>query len=248
MPLDFSQERVFEAEHPVRHLVLKGDTRARQLIAMFSGFHLAGQAKYNYVNALDGTPAHRVYVLDDFGPRGCYYIGAGKDRFVERSIVAMLEDLLAELGLDRSQLVLTGSSKGGTAALYLGVRHGFRVVAAAPQSRIATYCVKESRAAAVARLIAGGLYDADFAWLDDIVFEAIRESEHRPPIELLTSAHDRHHDSHVVPLIAMLRELGYPLDVTMSDYLRHNEVGAAFTRLLRQRFAPRPGRLLGRVS
>lgn len=248
MPLDLSQERVFEAEHPVRHLFVEGRPGAQELIAVFSGFQPAYQWRYNYVNALAGTPAHRVHVLDDFGDRGCYYLGADKDLFVERSVVRMLDSLLSELGLDRAQAVLTGSSKGATAALYLGVRHGFgRVVAGAPQTRIARYCVEESRAGSVAKLIAGSLDPADVAWLDELVFDAVRESAHRPDIEIFSSGADAQYGPHVLPMVALLEELGYPVRLTKGSYKAHPSVGDVFPRLLRRRFVPPRRRLRPRL-
>ena len=241
-----SHERVFEAEHPTRYLFLEGHPDTRELIVVFSGFHLANQAKYNYVRALSGTQSHRVYVLDDFGERGCYYLGADKDFLVERSVVRMLDAVLAELGFDRSQAVLTGSSKGGTAALYYGVRHGYRVLAAAPQTRIATYLTKESRTASVARLIAGSLTDEDMAWLDEVVPEAVRHAAYRPDIELFTSDGDAQQPVHVTPMVTLLRELGYPLRLTLGNYDGHRSVGGAFPHLLRERFiAPRAKSRLG---
>ncbi len=249
MPLDLSRERVFEAEHPVRHLFLEGRRRARRLIVVFSGFHPANEWRYNYVNALDETRAHRVYVLDDLGERGCYYLGADKDLLVERSVVRMLDALLAELRLDRSDVVLTGSSKGGTAALYYGVRHGYgSVLAGAPQTRIATYLTQEVPAGSVARLIAGSLSPDDLGWLDEVVFDAVRRSPHRPEIELFTSDDDLQQPVHVTPMISLLRELGYPVRVTKGTYRPHRAVAIAFPYLLQERFcAPRTPSRVGRL-
>jgi pimeloyl-ACP methyl ester carboxylesterase len=230
---------VFDAEHPVRHLFVEGRRGVQELIVVFSGFQLGKQWKYNYVRTLSGTPAHRVHILDDLGERGCYYLGAGKDLLVERSIVRMLDALLDELGLDRSQAVLTGSSKGGTAALYYGVRHGYgRVLAAAPQTRIATYCVDEARAGSVAKLIAGSLSPEDMAWLDDLVFQAVRRSPHRPDVEIFISDVDAQLETHVMPMVELLEELGYPLRITRGRYGAHADVGKAFPTLLRKRFMP----------
>ena len=238
---DFSDEQVFEAEHPVRYLLRRGTAEDAGLLVIFSGFHKPFVRRYNYVRSLADTTCHRLYVMDDLGARGCYYLGAGGDYFVERSVAALIAHVAGELGLDASKVVTGGTSKGATAAVYYAVKHGYAAaIVGAPQSYIATYLTRQSQARDVAELIAGDLSEQSLAALDRLLFETVRASPHRPELTFYTSEKDLHYARHLVPLLELLAECGYSASVIMGDYERHSAVGIPYSEFLAERVRQDP--------
>src|SRR4051812_1381032 len=140
-------EEVFAAEHPIRHVFVAAPGASR-LALVFSGFERAHQPRYNYIERLAALPCHRLHVLDDLGPRGCYYLGRDRDFFVARAIADLVDARLGDVGLTRSDVVAVGSSKGGTAALYHALTFDYgEAIAAAPQVLLARYLTETARAA-----------------------------------------------------------------------------------------------------
>ena len=193
------------------------------------------------MRSLADAGCHRLYVMDDLGARGCYYLGANGDFFVERSVVELIAHVAGELGLDTSEVVTAGTSKGATAAVYYAVKHGYAAaIVGAPQTYIASYLTRQTRASDVAELIAGNLSEPSLEALDRLVFETVRASPHRPELAFYTSEKDLHYRRHLVPLLELLAECGYSAAVTMGDYDRHSAVGVPYSEFLAERVKQDP--------
>lgn len=115
----------------------EGDTR--HLIVVFSGlgapngYHFAGKS-------LMDLRANILWIRDDFDGHYSYYMCREMDFGIEASVSGLIERTLAGLGLGRNQVSLLGVSKGGSAALYYGLRYGYRnIVTVVPQFLIGSY-------------------------------------------------------------------------------------------------------------
>ena len=190
------------------------------LVFVFSGFPSAGKPRYNYLRALKRTDAHRVYVLDDIGIRGGYYLGL--------PVVELIEQAATD---HHGPVVTAGSSKGATAAIMFGFAspHVTHVIAGGPQFYIGDYV----------RKAAPDVADYMGAWdnphLDRIVEEAVRSREGKPPgVRLLCSRNDHHHDLHLTPLRQLLDQLGIRYSYREARYTGHGEIGEPFGRYLRE--------------
>ncbi|MYQ43919.1 hypothetical protein GTW40_02370, partial [Streptomyces sp. SID4985] len=63
-----------------------------------------------------------------------YYMCRSMDFGIEDSVHRLIESTRARLGLTRDQVSLLGVSKGGSAALYYGLKYGYRnIVTVVPQ-------------------------------------------------------------------------------------------------------------------
>lgn len=233
-----SGELVFGGEHPTKYVLVPG-TASGKLLVMYSGFGPPGEPKYSFIKVLAAVACDKLWILDDLGPageeRGCYYLGSGRDLQVARSSAALVDDLLAERNLSRSDVLACGTSKGGTAALYHAFTLGYGTVfAGAPQTFIARYLADEADPPVpeVMELIAGGRTEEDRAWLDGVLFEAIRNSVHRPELHLFSSPQDHQLEGHVHPLTAELDRLGIAYTLDLGSYPRHSAVGPQYARWL----------------
>ncbi|WP_045300642.1 accessory Sec system protein Asp2 [Saccharothrix sp. ST-888] len=124
---------------PVEYKFRPADGDARHLIVIFSGFnapngyHFAGRS-------LNDLRANILWIRDHFDEHYSYYMCRDMSFDIEFSVLNLIDRTLAGLGLTRDQASLLGVSKGGSAALYYGLKHGFRnIVTVVPQFLIGDY-------------------------------------------------------------------------------------------------------------
>ncbi|MFE5603584.1 hypothetical protein ACFQ8O_30890 [Streptomyces coelicoflavus] len=108
----------------------------RNLLVVFSSVG----SKYGFGNALDSVQCNILRIRDHFDGAASYYVARDMDFSVSDSIQALIESFMERLGTSRDQVTLLGASKGGSAALYYGVKYGFKnIVASTPQYFLGSY-------------------------------------------------------------------------------------------------------------
>jgi hypothetical protein len=230
---DPADERCFATErHEVRYLLKEG--RRQHLLVVFSGFDAVDRQRYNYIRQLEGAAPHRMYVLDNLGERGCYYLGKDRELFVAEAVQEAIEHVLDRLDLGTDRLITTGSSKGGSAAIYFGLQLGCRVLAGAPQYYIGSYLANAAAAVAVCELIAGGSEAEDVAWLDGVLPRAIDEAAPGTMVSLFSSSKDEQFTTHIQPMIERLERRGVDHQLTIGGYPNHRSVSDEFGPWLRR--------------
>lgn len=124
---------------PVEYKFRPAEGDARHLIVVFSGlgapngYHFAGKS-------LMDLRANILWIRDDFDGNYSYYMCRNMDFGIESAVSGLIERTLARLSLGRNQVSLLGVSKGGSAALYYGLRYGYRnIVTVVPQFLIGSY-------------------------------------------------------------------------------------------------------------
>ncbi|MGW4275840.1 hypothetical protein ACWEGQ_26595 [Streptomyces seoulensis] len=124
---------------PVEYRFRPAEGDVRHLVVIFSGlnapdgYHFAGKS-------MSGLRAHTLWIRDDFDGHYSYYMCRGMDFGIEASVAGLIESTMARLGLDRDRVSLLGVSKGGSAALYFGLKYGFRnILAVVPQFLVGSY-------------------------------------------------------------------------------------------------------------
>lgn len=108
------------------------------MLIIFAGFATGDKRMYNYVRSLRDLNIDKLYILDTWGFRGSYYL------YENGSSQPMLAtDKIIEHYLSRKKyrnVYTAGTSKGGTAALYFGLKHKVKAVfSGACQYNLGTY-------------------------------------------------------------------------------------------------------------
>lgn len=96
----------------VKYLLITPEIKSDKLIIGFSAFSLK-EPTYNYVNTLKDIPVNRLYILDDYGEKGSYYLGNINSTFVQDAVVNLIEHVMTENNIKRQDVTCIGSSKGG---------------------------------------------------------------------------------------------------------------------------------------
>jgi hypothetical protein len=231
--LGIADERIWPAEHPVRHVVRPAATPSRHLVVVFAAFPAGALGpRYTWYSVLRDQDWNRLFVLDDLGPLGCYYLGARRRLYVADAVADVVASVAAELAVEPAGVIACGTSKGGWSALHTAFRNGYgHVVAGAPQTRLGTFLLEElPDVAHVAELIAGGTGPEDRAWLDGLLFEAIDRAPAAPSVALQVGREDLRR--HVEPLLEHVRT---PVEVEVADYDAHQGVAGHFQPFLLDR-------------
>ncbi|MFJ8013182.1 hypothetical protein [Streptomyces sp. NPDC096339] len=139
---------------PVEYKFRPADGDARHLIVVFSGlgapkgYHFAGKS-------LESQRANILWIRDHFDEHYSYYMCRNMSFDIEFSVLSLIDRTLAGLNLTRGDVSLFGVSKGGSAALYYGLKYGFRnIVSVVPQFLIGDY-VSDPRRATTGRYMLG---------------------------------------------------------------------------------------------
>ena len=114
----------------------KSPCNSKYLLVIFSGFNrieATPQKTYNYIRALNGVNYNKLFILDSYGPRGCYYLGENMSFEVETSVVSLISKISTMYDIPNKNIITVGSSKGGSAALYFGMKYYYgHVISAVP--------------------------------------------------------------------------------------------------------------------
>ncbi|MGL5352720.1 MAG: accessory Sec system protein Asp2 [Clostridium sp.] len=136
----FKNEKVHTSISNVRYVFKKSKlSNSNKLIIIFSAFSI-DIPKYNYISFFNTIDCNKLFILDDFGEKGSYYLGVDGGLEIETSVMSLITSVMSKNNIYFKDVISVGSSKGGSAALYYGFKYGFgNVVVGAPQYKIGTY-------------------------------------------------------------------------------------------------------------
>lgn len=172
----------------------------RNLIVIFSGFRKRGT--YDF----DGGPASGVrgnilWIQDDFDDSFTYYLCRNLDFAVEAAVISLIDEFARSLGISRDQCIAAGFSKGGSAALYYGIKYDLgAIVATVPQLHIGSYVKKYWPDVFLAMTLEAS--ERECAYLDLLLPEVIA-ADRNPSrnIYLFSSESDPQHTTEIVPYL-----------------------------------------------
>jgi len=226
----------FEGAVGLNHLLVPATNPAgaRRLVVVFTAVHQPGDFTYNYRATVDQTPFHALYVLDDFGDQGAYYLQDHGDRAIFDTVQALVASTLERLGLAAADLVTVGSSKGGAAAILHGLAAGAgEIFVGAPQTRIGSFVSRPHPN--ILELMTGGTGAEQVAELDAAMYDLATEASRlrpdgvvAPRVTIVVGDVDHHYNGHVLPFVEHLRALGEEPALIVLPGLRHADIGAVY--------------------
>ncbi|KAE9530131.1 hypothetical protein [Testudinibacter aquarius] len=205
------------------------------VIFVFSGFLNYNPGNYDFANALNECPCDVVWINDDFDKMYAYYLCKGMDFSIEEAVTEFICDKISELKLDNKKATVTGFSKGGSAALYYGLKLNIRnIVATVPQLHIGSYIVRNWKH--VAQHMMGNMYAlSDIGYLDKLILKALRsDTALDKNVYLLTSEADIQYPVEIQPYLNdFAKYQNFNLLKTHSGFVReHNQITGHHVALL----------------
>lgn len=226
--------KIYSSECEVKYLFKKSLKGNKNLIIIFSGFSAVGKPPaYNYMRTLNNIDCNKLFILDDFGSRASYYLCENKDFYIERSVFDLIQHIIQENNINN--IISCGSSKGGYAALYYGIKYGFNhIIAGSPQTLLAEYLLKHTNTGDVAEFIAGGIEEEHVNFLNNVLFDTVgkHQQDNKPNIYIHVGKGEYHYKTHVLPFIELLNKYHYPYHLDLGDYDTHADVAKYFPSYL----------------
>lgn len=233
----FHAEKVFKMDIPIRYIFQEVD-ESDKLMVIFSGAskreYEGGEPMYNYVKKLSDLKMNKLFILDDYNGKFCFYIGNGGKNDMEAAVVALINKISSKLNVTSKNTYSMGTSKGGSAALYYGLKYNFgKIYSGAPQYFITDevrdigennkhfYNIYQT-------MINGSDSLANHNKFNGLLKEAINDNDIEPEILLHVGNGDYHYKKHLIPLMKALEKKGIKYNLDIKEYSNHGDVGIYF--------------------
>jgi hypothetical protein len=210
--------------------------KSKTLIVVFSAF--PGKdcpPVYNYLTTLSGIKANKLFLLDDvWNPVnvGSYYLGKDGDWYLEQDVLDLLQKIKAEHAYDK--VITVGSSKGGTSALYFGIKtEADTCIIGAPQYHVGSYLSSE-HSRPILKVIMGDSSQSSIDKLNSYIVDEMRKDHSKKStIYIHYSPKEHTYKDHIKDMIADLHENGYQvIEDNAYDYEQHSDVAKHFPAYL----------------
>lgn len=218
-------ENIYESAQNIKYLYVPSKKPSQHLVVVLSGFNPKGtRPAYNYIRTLQNIDINKLYILDDQGERGCYYLGQDRKFDVEASVSSLITYIANRKNILHKNIICCGSSKGGYASLYYAIKYnlGYAIVGA-PQTYLGNYLMSACEYPTL-KFIAGDCTKESVDFLNDILFDVIEKSSIKSKIMIHVGSGDHHYKDHVIPLINILREKDINVNLDVQEYNDHSDV------------------------
>ncbi|MFV0133068.1 hypothetical protein ACLGIH_07485 [Streptomyces sp. HMX87] len=191
--------------HPVEYRFAHAKGGNRHLVVVFANFGVTDD--YGWSNGVfDPVRANVLWIRDRFHGMNSYYLCRDMDFSLEQSVAGVIGNVMRALDLTPDDVTVWGGSKGGSAALYFGLRYGFRnIVSLVPQFLIGTYV--RNKHPKVARFMLGeGVPEQNVRAVDAVLPDLVRSGVHRGAnIYLLSSPQDEQYPEQIEPFLGLFQ-------------------------------------------
>lgn len=204
------------------------------LVIVFSGFPNGEKPVYNYVKTLKKARIDKLFILDDFGYRGSYYLlenGLSTPQDLCRSLIQSI------IGRGNYSCVYTlGSSKGGTAAIYYGLQFNVTAIySGACQYYIGDYLSRLEYEPIVKGMTGTSISSSVIRALNEYMPDQLRKYANSNTIVHLLYSKDEHtYEEHIVDLIKDLKNNNITFTEKIENFPEHSQVGAYFSKWIKQ--------------
>lgn len=171
---------------------------------------------------LGSVRSNILWVYDNHKGVNSYYSYHRRNTLFQDAVVSLIEHFRVDLGLSHSECTAVGMSKGGSAALVLGIRCNFsNIVSLVPQIGIGSYLRDSGRQEIIVHM-AGDSEEESIEWLDSLVpATIIDDNSYNRNIYLITSPYDKHCVDYLDPIFARLTEhSNFNIISTLSDAVK----------------------------
>lgn len=207
-------------------------TGSRKLIIVFSAM---GKGKYNYYRSLRNAIGDQLYIRDCWANNASYYWYEGGQDYPEKYTQNLIDNVIHRG--QYTEIFTVGSSKGGTAALYFGMKNNVDLVyAGACQYRVGDYLSRHQYKTKPEQweLVVGGKPNSEWIRILDSKLEMMIESRKngRTKVNLLYSTKEHTYLEHIVPLIHKLEECNISHKDQIESFTEHSSLGQPFKKAI----------------
>lgn len=218
----------------IKYIFDKQDSN--DLIVVFNAFPGANRkGKYNYIWTLKDIHANKLFILDDFGPnqRGSYYLGENRNFYIEKLVMHLLEKIQAQFKFKKK--VFIGSSKGGYAALYFGIKtYASHIICGAPQFYLGDYLANNTNHMDILNYIMGDCSEESVVYLNALLKNIIKKNNRKVFLYLHYSKLEHTYKEHIHDLIEICEGNNVNIYHDVKDYKNHSDVSKYFPKYIKE--------------
>lgn len=214
--LSGKEEEIDFKEFNFKYVLKKRAYDTNHLIVVFSGFGGKSNFTYDFLNALQSSRSYVLWIKDDFynNNKSTYYLDPLhlNSNKLETAIVDFIEEVLDYLEINRKNCTLLGCSKGGSSALYYGIKYNFNnIVVSAPTlligSSVAGIIPKGNVKSMAKFLLGDDLNQENIESMDSKIIGAIEEDNNFDKnIYLLSSKADPKYWGQIKPFLGYFHQ------------------------------------------
>lgn len=208
-----------------------------KLVIVFSGFAYK-IPKYNYMRTLKDAAVDKLFILDDFGHRGSYYWFENGTDLPLQLVSNLISTILANKKY--KNIFTAGSSKGGTCALYYGLKfNASEIFVGAAQYYIGRYLAIPKHKQVLSAMMGKEYSENDIQLLDNMVKQMIENcAGQKSIVHTLYSRKEIElsYQEHMQYMITDLKNAGFHVIEQEDNYLTHDENGIYFSEYLKKYF------------
>ncbi|MGP4963611.1 hypothetical protein [Psychrobacter celer] len=181
------------------------------LIVVFSGFGAKSNFTYDFKKSLQSNRSYVLWIKDDFygNNQATYYLDPPykNTTSLEQAIIQFIKEVMSFLEVENCTLL--GASKGGSSALYYGIKYNFKnILVSAPTLLIGSSVagiIPKGNPKAVAKFMLGdSLSRENTLKLDSYILEAIKDDQNLDKnIYLLSSPADNRYNGQIAPFLGL---------------------------------------------
>jgi hypothetical protein len=147
--MDTFTEDIYGSNVPIKYVFEDGKKNKDQLIIVFSDFS-SDESKerfnYDYIDDIKNVDCNKLFILDNYGPKGCYYLGIDSNFEVETSVMSLISYISNLRNIPNTNMITIGTFKGASAALYYGLKYNMgNIIVGDPHIKIADFVRKNRK-------------------------------------------------------------------------------------------------------
>lgn len=219
-------ESTFSMHDQVKYKFIpaRDEAFSKDLIVVFSAMGRPHQYNFNYMKSFKDHPANQLFILDDFGEKGSYYLGKDMSFRNETSVISLIMNILHRIHATPKHVTTFGSSKGGYVALYYALKYGFgEVVSLAPSINLGDFLINQHPD--LLEYMTGGSQTYHIYEMNQLIYDLVREKRNEMPhLHLMVGTADSRKLEHLDPFTSYLESLEIPFDYHIVEGVDHSEL------------------------
>ena len=222
-----------EKKHKNGVFYINRNNGSDKLLVVFSG--IGGD--YNYRRSLKNSSWDQLYIKDSWAKGLSYYLYEKGSNHPEVLTSDFINDFLSTRNYSR--IVSLGSSKGGSAALYYGIKHNFNeIVCGACQYRVGDYIAIFHKDDGYYPLLMGNIPKGEGIRILNDKFDNLLKAHTNSPtiIKLLYSTEEHTYEEHIKPMLCKLEECNIKHEDQIESFPSHSMIGQFMTKYVKSNF------------
>lgn len=210
----------------IKYIYIPGQGELLVNFAAFPGHK--ERSKYNYVRTLKSFRCNKLFILDDFGyyHTGSYYFGDSMQVRDNEVIESLIKEIMSSAKVTR--LVFCGSSKGGSSALYYGLKmKADAVICGSPQYNILQYLQQNEYHKHILDAITNREPENEL-FLSQCIKKQLQENQGATKIYLMSSTEEPSYETDIKYLLEDMSDCHINFYFEKANYKIHSELSKVF--------------------